>query len=54
MVTIRDIAKAVGVSVATISYVFNGKGNVGDETKPRGFDKLTKDRYEKKNALYSY
>ncbi|MHC4872343.1 MAG: LacI family DNA-binding transcriptional regulator [Planctomycetota bacterium] len=38
MATIKDIAKAAGVSVATISYVFNGKGSVSEETKQKIFD----------------
>lgn len=35
MVGIKDVAKAAGVSVSTVSNVLNGKKNVGSETKAR-------------------
>lgn len=35
MVGIKDVAKAAGVSVSTVSNVLNGKKNVGAETKAR-------------------
>ena len=31
-ITIKDIAKMAGVSVATVSYVMNGKGNISEDT----------------------
>lgn len=36
-VTYKDIAKACGVSTATVSYVFNGKGNISQEMRDRIF-----------------
>lgn len=38
MVTIKEIAKACGVSVATVSNVLNGKGRVGEKTKQKVLD----------------
>jgi|LSQX01.1.fsa_nt_gb LacI family transcriptional regulator len=35
MVTIRDIATEAGVSMATVSYVLNDKGNISEETRQR-------------------
>ncbi len=35
MVGIKDIAKAAGVSISTVSNVLNGKKNVGDKTRDR-------------------
>ena len=34
-VTIRDVAAASNVSVATVSYVLNGKKKVSEETKQK-------------------
>lgn len=34
-VTIRDVARAAGVSITTVSHAFNGYEDVGDETKKR-------------------
>ena len=32
-VTIKDVANATGLSIATVSYVLNGKGNIPEETR---------------------
>lgn len=37
-VTIKDIAKETGLSIATVSYVLNGKDNVLQETKQKVLD----------------
>ncbi|MGC9358318.1 MAG: LacI family DNA-binding transcriptional regulator, partial [Anaerolineae bacterium] len=34
-VTIKDVAREAGVSIATVSYVFNDRDSVGEETKAR-------------------
>lgn len=39
MVTIKELAKACGVSVATVSNVLNGTGRVGAETTQKVLDK---------------
>ena len=36
--TLRDVAHEAGVSIATVSYVLNGKGRVGDVTRRRVLD----------------
>src|SRR5687767_4877482 len=33
--TLRDVAREAGVSIATVSYVLNGKGRVGEDTRRR-------------------
>jgi LacI family transcriptional regulator len=35
VVTIKDIAREAGVSPSLVSFVFNGKNRVGDETRQR-------------------
>lgn len=35
MVSIKDVAQEAGVSVTTVSFVLNGKGNISDETRER-------------------
>ncbi|MCD7837594.1 MAG: LacI family transcriptional regulator [Clostridiales bacterium] len=45
MVTIRDIARACGVSIATVSNVLNGKKNVSDEMRARVMEKVREMNY---------
>jgi len=35
MATLRDVARAAGVSLTTASYVLNGKGAISEETRQR-------------------
>ena len=35
MATLKDIAKSAGVSVASVSYVINGKKQLSEETTKR-------------------
>ncbi len=41
-ITIRDVAAASGVSVATVSYVLNGKKKVSEETRQKILDVIAK------------
>ena len=43
--TIKDVAKLAGVSVATVSRVINGEGNVLPDTKARVDDAIEKLSY---------
>ncbi len=45
MVTIRDIAQACGVSIATVSNVLNGKKNVSAEMRERVMAKVREMNY---------
>lgn len=45
MVTIRDIARACGVSIATVSNVLNGKSNVSAEMRQRVMEKVQEMHY---------
>ncbi|MCD8334255.1 MAG: LacI family transcriptional regulator [Clostridiales bacterium] len=45
MVTIRDIAQACGVSIATVSNVLNEKKNVSDEMRTRVMEKVREMNY---------
>lgn len=44
-VTIKDVAREANVSVATISYVLNGKENISEETKNRVYAAMEKLNY---------
>jgi LacI family transcriptional regulator len=52
-VTIRDVAREAGVSVATVSRVFNDSGPVGEETRRRILAVATKLRYTPDSAARS-
>ncbi|MFV0363485.1 MAG: LacI family DNA-binding transcriptional regulator [Suipraeoptans sp.] len=45
MTTIKEIAKACGVSVATVSNIINNKGSVGNETRKRVTDAIREMNY---------
>ena len=50
MVTVRDIATAVGVSVATVSNVLNGRPNVGPAIRRKVLDVARRLRYRPNRA----
>ena len=52
-VTIKDVARAAGVSVATVSRVLNNSGPVADETRTRIFQIATELRYTPNGAARS-
>jgi LacI family transcriptional regulator len=45
MTTLKDIAKQAGVSVASVSYVINGKKQLSDETTKRIVDAINESNY---------
>lgn len=53
MVTIRDIAKECGVSIATVSNVLNGKNKAGADTERRIRDAVERLGYKPNNAAKS-
>ena len=46
MVTLKDIAERVGVSITTVSRVLNGKGSISQETKDKVFQVMRELNYE--------
>src|SRR5215831_10041894 len=46
MITVIDVAKAAGVSIATVSRVTNGRGNVKRETELRVLDAISRLHYQ--------
>lgn len=44
-VTIRDVARAAGVSVSTVSRVLNNKGTISEETKKRIHEAMEELKY---------
>lgn len=49
-VTIKDLAKEADVSIATVSYVLNDRGSVGDEVKKRVFEAASRLGYRQNRA----
>lgn len=45
MVTLKDIAERVGVSITTVSRVLNGKGSISQETKDKVFQVMRELNY---------
>ena len=41
--TIKDVANKVGVSVATVSYVLNGKKKISEDTKKKIYEAIAPD-----------
>ena len=52
-ITIKDIAKAAGVSTATVSYVINGSKTVTQEKRQRILDVIAKTGYQPNRAAKS-
>jgi LacI family transcriptional regulator len=52
-VTIRDVARVAGYSVATVSRVLNGSGPVADETRRRVREAATSLRFSPNVAARS-
>src|SRR6478735_4464752 len=52
-VTIKDVAKAAGVSVASVSRALNGHENVTDATRARIVDIASRLRYRPNDAARS-
>jgi len=52
-ITIRDIAKLAGVSIATVSYVINGSKPVAPERRQRVLDAIQKTGYQPNRAAKS-
>jgi DNA-binding LacI/PurR family transcriptional regulator len=42
MISIREVAQAAGVSVTTVSYVLNNKGNISEETRQKVLEVVEK------------
>ena len=53
MATLKDVAKAANVSVATVSYVLNGTGSVGTKTRNRVLTAVHKLGYRPNRAAQS-
>lgn len=53
MVTIRDIAATLGLSVQTVSLALRGKGRMSDETRERVLRKATELGYSRESAFGS-
>ena len=50
-VTIKDVARAAGVSVATVSRVLNGTANVSEATHQKVMDAVKADPDPKKGFI---
>lgn len=53
MSSIRDVARAAGVSVTTVSYVLNNKGSISEETRRRVLDTVERMSYRRNTAARS-
>lgn len=53
MVTIREVAKKAGVSIATVSRVINNKDPVNRETEKKVLDAISELNYQPNNIARS-
>lgn len=53
MVTLKDVAREAGVSIATVSYALNQTKPISEETRARVFEAVKKTNYKRIRTTYS-